>query len=75
MTTKKIFYGLFACAFLVGVSCTTENDELYGNGVEKSKVRITNKQSVEKSKVRINNQQSVEKRKVRKSNKTKLGND
>ena len=69
MNTRKFFFGLFACAFLVGVSCTTDNSDLYETGVEKSKVRITNKQSVEKSKVRISNKQSVEKSKVRRSNK------
>jgi hypothetical protein len=69
MNTRKIFYGLFACAFLVGISCTSDSSDLYESGVEKSKVRINNKQSVEKSKVRINNKQSVEKSKVRINNK------
>ena len=72
MNTKKLFYGLLACAILMGASCTTDNDDLYESGVDKSKVRITNNQSVDKSKVRINNNtQSVEKDKVRRSNKQK----
>jgi hypothetical protein len=50
-------------------SCTTEDSNLYESGVDKSKVRISNKQSVDKSKVRISNNQSVDKSKVRISNK------
>ena len=69
MNTKKLFFGIFAFVFLAGVSCTSETSDLYETGVEKSKVRITNKQSVEKSKVRITNKQSVEKSKVRINNK------
>lgn len=68
MNTRKLLFGLFALGVLTGVSCTTDNDDLYENGVEKSKIRITNNQSVEKSKVRINNQQSVEKGKIRINN-------
>jgi hypothetical protein len=72
MNTRKIFYGILTCAFLVGVSCTTDSDDLYENGVDKSKVRINNTHSVDKSKVRINNDtQSVEKSKIRRSNKEK----
>jgi hypothetical protein len=71
MNTKKILFGLFTCALLMGVSCTTESDDIYADGVDKSKVRINNSQSVDKSKVRINNSQSVDKEKVRRSNKKK----
>ncbi|HZJ19718.1 MAG TPA: hypothetical protein VFD35_05105 [Pricia sp.] len=56
---KKVLFGLMACATLLAVSCDTNdittNDELYEQGVEKSKVTINNKQAVEKSKVTINN--------------------
>ena len=69
MNAKRILFGLFTCAFLMGVSCTTENDDLYANGVDKTKVRIKNTESVDKTKVRINNSQSVDKRKIRRSNK------
>ncbi len=69
---KKILFGLMAFATLLVVSCESNDiandDQLYEQGVEKSKVRIDNKQSVEKSKVRIDNRQSVEKSKVRISN-------
>jgi hypothetical protein len=52
----------------MGVGCTTDSDDLYENGVDKRKVRITNNQSVDKRKVRISNDQSVDKRKVRITN-------
>jgi hypothetical protein len=70
MNTRKLFYGILTCVILMGVGCTTDSDDLYESGVDKSKVRINNAYSVDKSKVRINNDtQSVEKQKVRRSNK------
>jgi hypothetical protein len=69
MNTRKLFFGIFTCSLLMIASCTTEDSNLYESGVDKSKVRISNKQSVDKSKVRISNNQSVDKSKVRISNK------
>lgn len=72
MIKRKIFFGIFTCAMLVGVSCTTDNnDGLYESGVDKRYVRVSNKDanSVDKRHVRSTNKESVDKRHVRSTNK------
>jgi len=72
MNTKKIIAGICTCLILMAAACTpnttAEDEQLFEQGVDKSKVTTGNQQSVDKSKVTIDNQQSVDKSKVRSSN-------
>ncbi|WP_411030846.1 hypothetical protein [Spongiimicrobium sp. 3-5] len=46
MNAKKILFGILACGVLMAASCESSNtadDELYEQGVDKSKVRTSNK--------------------------------
>ena len=70
MNTKKLFFGFLSMAILITASCTTDgsSDDIYESGVERSKIRISNKESVERSKIRISNKESVERSKIRINN-------
>ena len=69
---KKVFLGLMACATLLVVSCETNDvasdEQLYEQGVDRTKIRKSNRQSVDRTKIRKSNRQSVDRTKIRKSN-------
>ncbi len=50
MNTKKLFFGICTCLILMAAACTpnTADDQLYENGVDKSKIPS---QAVDKSKI------------------------
>ncbi|WP_394748729.1 hypothetical protein [Spongiimicrobium salis] len=58
MNTKRTLFGVLACLVFTfaAVSCTsTTEDELYEQGVDKTKIRINknNAQGVDKTKIRV----------------------
>lgn len=69
---KKFVAALVACVALSTVSCETSNiaedDAVYEQGVDRTKIRTTNKKSVDLSKVDLANTQSVDRTKIRTSN-------
>ena len=85
MKTRKILFAVLASASLFVASCTqnstAEEDQLYQDGVDRTKVTTNNKQSVDRTKITTSNkrsvdfnkiiseQQSVDRTKVRTSNK------
>jgi len=69
---KKFAFALVACIALSTVSCETsdisEDDAVYEQGVDRTKIRTTNRKSVDLSKVELSNTQSVDRTKIRTSN-------
>ncbi|WP_289062800.1 hypothetical protein [uncultured Zobellia sp.] len=72
---KKLVFGLLACASLLAVSCESSDvasdDSVYEEGVDRSKITITNRKSVDRSKITITNRQSVDRSKITISNRKK----
>jgi len=50
MNTKKFFYGIFTCSILFVAACTssTDDEELYERGIDKSEVIV---KGIDKSEV------------------------
>ena len=68
MNTRKFFYGIMACAILMGAAACTDDSadsSLYENGIDRSKVEKSN--SIDRSKVQKNNT-SIDRSKVQKNN-------
>ncbi|NNE78106.1 MAG: hypothetical protein HKN31_13665 [Pricia sp.] len=69
---KKVVFGLLACVTLLSVSCEPNNlaeeDAIYEEGVDRTKIRTTNRKSVDLSKVEITNNVAVDRTKIRTSN-------
>lgn len=69
---KKFVFALVGCVALSTVSCETNNiseeDAVYEQGVDRTKIRTTNRKAVDLSKVDLVNTQSVDRTKIRTSN-------
>ena len=70
---KNLVFGLLACVALLTVSCESSdvasNDSLYDEGVDRSKITTSNRQSVDRSKITTSNRrQSVDRSKITTSN-------
>ena len=69
MNTRKLFFAILTIGILSGAACTSDNNELYEQSVDKTKITKDNKQSVDKTKITKDNKQSVDKTKITKDNK------
>jgi hypothetical protein len=38
MNTRKVFFGILTCGVLMIASCTTDNSDIYENGVDRTKI-------------------------------------
>ncbi|MEX0288503.1 MAG: hypothetical protein AB3N14_05285 [Flavobacteriaceae bacterium] len=62
MNTKKIFFGICACLFLMAAACTpSADDQVYEEGVDKTKIVNGDIKNVDKSKLVNGDTRSVDK--------------
>ena len=72
MNTKKLFYGVLACLFLMVAACTNDSaseDSVYENGIDRMDV-MTDKEinSIDRMDVQTDNAQSIDRMDVQTEN-------